>query len=140
MNAHKCSFWLKEIPYLGCVITREDIKLDPKRVKYIMDIGRPSTTTKSREFVGIVQYYRDIWYRRSHVLAPLTEAASGPKGRKMFWNDTLESSFKELKCMVSAETLLSYPGWKLTFSVHTDTSDKNLGSVIRKNKKPITYF
>ena len=88
----------------------------------------------------MVQYYRDIWPRQSHILAPLTEAASGPKGRKILWNDALESSFKELKRIVSAEMLLSYLGWKLTFTVHTDASDKQLGDVISQNNKPIVLF
>ena len=80
----------------------------------------------------MVQYYRDMWSRRSHVLAPLTEVDSGPKGRNILWNDALESSFKELKRMVSAETLLSYPNWKLPFTVHNDASDEQLGVVISK--------
>ena len=42
--------------------------------------------------------------------------------------------------MVSSETLLSYPYWKLTFTVHTDASDKQLGSVISQNNKPISFF
>ena len=42
--------------------------------------------------------------------------------------------------MVSAETLLSYSDWKMTFTVHTDSSDKKLGSVISHNNKPIAFF
>ena len=82
VNAPKCSFWLTDIPYLGYVITREGIKPDPNKVQGIIDLGRPSTTKKVRELIEMVQYYRDMWPRRSHVLAPLTEADSGPKGRK----------------------------------------------------------
>ena len=122
--APKCSFWLKYIPYLGYVITREFIKPNPKKVQGIMDFGQTSITIETRALIGMVQYYRYIWPRRSHILAPLTESVSGPKGGNILWNDALESSFKELKCMVSAETLLSYPDWKLPFTVHTDTSDK----------------
>ena len=85
-NAPKCSFGLKEIPYLGYVISREGIKPNPKKVQGIMDLGRPATTTEARELIGTVQYYRDMWTRRSHVLSPLTEAASGPKGRKILRN------------------------------------------------------
>ena len=81
-----------------------------------------------------------MWPRRSHILAPPTEAYSGPKGIKILWNDALESSFKELKCMVSAETLLIYPHWKRPFIVHTDASDKQLGAVISQNNKPIAIF
>ena len=42
--------------------------------------------------------------------------------------------------MVSAETLISYTGWKLTFTVHTDTSDKQLGAIISHNNKPIALL
>ena len=80
VNALKCSFGLKEIPYLIYVITREVIKPDPKKVQGTMDIGRPTTTTETRALTGMVQYYRDIWLRRSHVVAPLTEAYIVPKG------------------------------------------------------------
>ena len=61
----------------------------------------------------------------SHILAPLIEAAIGPKYGKIIWNDALEELFKELNCMVFTETLLSYPYWKIIFTVHIDSSDKS---------------
>ena len=105
-----------------------------------MDLGRSATSDKARALICTVQYYRDMWTRWSHRLAPLTEVASGTKGRKILWDDALEISFKELKRMVSAENLLSYPYWKMPFTVHTDASDKHLGSVISQNNKPIALF
>ena len=42
--------------------------------------------------------------------------------------------------MVSAETLLSYPYWKIPFTVHTNASDKQLGDVISQNNKTIAFF
>ena len=42
--------------------------------------------------------------------------------------------------MVSDDTLLSYPDWEITFTVHTDASDKHLGAVINQNNKPIDFF
>ena len=131
---------LKEIPYLGYVITREGIKPDPKKVQGIMDLGRTVTNTEAGALIGMVHYYRGMWPRRSHVLTPLTEAAIGPKGGKILWNDALESSFKELKRVVYYGMLLSYPDWKLPFTVHTDASDKQLGAVINKNNKPTAFF
>ena len=74
---------LKEIPYLGYVITREGIKPNPKIVQGVMDIGRPSNTTEFRSLIDMVQYYRDMCPRQSYVSAPLTEAYSGPKVRKI---------------------------------------------------------
>ena len=42
--------------------------------------------------------------------------------------------------MVSAETLLSYPDWKITFTVHTNDSNKHLVAVILQNNKPIVLL
>ena len=85
LNALKFSLGLKGILYLGYVITREGIKLYPKKVQGIMYIGRPSTTTEARELIGMVHYFKYIWPRRSHSVALLTEAASNNKGRKTLW-------------------------------------------------------
>ena len=78
----------------------------------------------------MVQYYRDTWRISFHVLDPLTEAYSGPKGRKKRWNENIEIYFKNIKHMVYAETQLNYHKWKITFTVHTDVSDKKLGGFI----------
>ena len=80
--APKCSFGLNEIPYLGDVITRKGIKYDPKKVKGIMDIGRPTTTTLARALICMVQDFMNMWSRLFHILAPLTKAAIDLKGGK----------------------------------------------------------
>ena len=80
VNAPKCSFGLNAIPYLGYVISQEGIKLDTKKVKGITDFGRPTTMNEAWTLIGMVQYYRDMCLRWSHILDPQREAASGPKG------------------------------------------------------------
>ena len=42
--------------------------------------------------------------------------------------------------MVSADNLLSHTDWKLPFTVHTDDSDKKLGTIIRHKNKPIAFY
>ena len=42
--------------------------------------------------------------------------------------------------MVSAETLLSHQDRTITFTVHTNANDKQLGNVIIKNNEPIALF
>ena len=140
VNAKKCSFGLAEIPYLGYIITRQGIKPDPKKIQGILDLERPKTTTECRALLGLIQYYRDMWQRRSHILAPLTEASSGPKVRKIKWTDDLEQAFCNLKKMISEETLLTYPDWTKPFTIHTDASDYQLGAVISQDNKPIAFF
>ncbi len=62
VNAKKCSFGLKEIPYLGYIITREGVMPDPKKIQGIVDLERPKTTTEVKALIGMVQYYRDMWH------------------------------------------------------------------------------
>ena len=131
---------LNDIPYIGYVIKSEGIKPDPKKVQGIMDLGITDTTTEARALICMVQYYKDMCTRCSHILATRTEAAIEPKDKKILCNDALETYFKELNYMVSSEMLLSYPYWTLTFTVHTDASNKKLGAVISQNNKTISFF
>ena len=73
VNAAKSFFAEAEIEYLGYVITREGIKPQPEKVSAILAIRPPTTVKGLRKFLGMVQYYRDLWEKRSHLLAPLTD-------------------------------------------------------------------
>ena len=89
-----------------------------------MDIGQPTTTTEARVLTGMVQYYRDMCTRRSHVVDPLMEAARVPKCRSILWNNEMEVALCELKRMVSADTILNYPEWKIIFTVQSCSSPR----------------
>ena len=72
VNAAKSTFCTLEIEYLGYVLTRDGIKTQSNKVQAILAI-KPLTGVKQlRHFLGMVQYYRDLWARWSNMLAPLT--------------------------------------------------------------------
>jgi hypothetical protein len=73
VNVAKSSFCAHEIEYLGYILTREGIKPQPKKVQAILTLNPPNNVNKLRHFLGMVQYYRDMWARRSQMLAPLTD-------------------------------------------------------------------
>ena len=58
VNYPKFSFGLKEVPYLGYSIIREDIKPDQKKVQGMMYLGRSTTTTEARALIVMIRYYR----------------------------------------------------------------------------------
>ncbi|GFH49966.1 hypothetical protein CTEN210_06442 [Chaetoceros tenuissimus] len=141
VNASKCSFGLQEIPYLGYIISKEGLRPDPKKVQGIVDLHKPQTAKEMKSLIGMIQFYRDMWRRRSHILSPLIDAAAGKKGKmKITWTEEMDDAFIQLKQMVTEEVFLTYPDWSKPFDIHTDASDKQLGAVISQNGKPIAFF
>ena len=131
---------LNEIDILGYIITPSGVKPNPKKIQAIKVLERPKIVTEVRRLIGMIQYYRDLWPKRSHILQPFTEISAGKKGKKIQWTPELESAFKAVKKMVCQETLLNYPDWNKPFDIHTDASDYQLGAVISQDKKPIAFF
>ncbi|KAL3759593.1 hypothetical protein ACHAWU_009740 [Discostella pseudostelligera] len=72
INAAKSKFCATEIEYLGYVLTQSGIKPQLKKVQAILALNPPTNVKELRSFLGMVQYYRDLWGRRSEMLAPLT--------------------------------------------------------------------
>ena len=100
---------------------------------------KPPTTTKEvRSFVGMINYYRDMWIRRSEILSPLTKLCS--TGTKFSWSEEQQKAFEQIKKIVSQEVLLAYPNFNELFEIYTDASDYQLGAVISQQNKPIAFY
>ncbi len=108
VNAAKSFFAEAEIEYLGYILTREGIKPQPEKVSAILAILPPTTVKELRKFLGMVQYYRDLWERRSHVLAPLTNLVgecghtkatrkNKTKNKKWYWDACYQESFDKIE-------------------------------------------
>jgi hypothetical protein len=72
----KSLFAVSEIEYLGYWITRDGLQPQPKKVEAIHRLTPPKTKRQRRTFLGMVNNYRDMWKRRSHLIAPLTVIVS----------------------------------------------------------------
>ncbi len=59
----------------------------------------------------MVQYYRDIWQKRSHILAPRTESTGGKKKKKFEWNDSCVKAFVTTKKLLVKDVILAYPNF-----------------------------
>ena len=93
----------------GYIVTPKGIQPNLKKIKAIQALEQPKTVTEDRQLIGMVQYYRDLWPRRSHILEPFTALSAAKKGTKIKWTNELESAFQEVKQMVSKSTMLTYP-------------------------------
>ena len=64
VNATKSSFCCDELEYLGYLINRKGVRPTMKKVEAITKIATPTTRKQLRRFIGLVNYYRDMWSKR----------------------------------------------------------------------------
>jgi hypothetical protein len=137
-NVRKCFFAKSEIDYLGYWLTRKGIQPQPKKVEAVLRLKPPKNRKQLRHFLGMVNFYRDMWRRRSHLLAPLTGLVSEKTPWK--WGEEQEKAFEEMKRIMSKETLLAFPDFNKEFHVYTDASNYQLGAVIMQEDKPLAFY
>jgi RNase H-like domain found in reverse transcriptase/Reverse transcriptase (RNA-dependent DNA polymerase) len=138
VNAKKSFFACEELEYLGYWITRKGIQPTLSKVKDIGTIDTPQTKKQLRRFIGMVNYYRDMWGKRSEILAPL--AALTSKTAKWKWEAEHQKAFNDMKAMITKEAILVYPDFAEEFVIHTDASHTQLGAVISQRGKPIAFY
>ena len=104
----------------------------------MMKMDPPKTKKQLRRFIGMVNYYRDMWKHRSDVLSPLTAMTS--KSIKWCWGESQQKAFDKMKQVLGREIMLTYPDFNKSFEIHTDASDTQLGAVISQENKPIVFY
>ena len=119
-------------------ISRQGIQPIAKKVEAILAIDRPKTKKQLRGFIGMVNFYRDMWPKRSELLAPLSSMTSSTT--KFKWTEEHDKSFKEMKKIMARETLLAFPDFNKPFDIHTDASKLQLGSIISQEGRPIAFY
>ena len=124
----KCEFWLKEVQFLGHMISSEGIKVDPLKIEAVMNWERPKTPTKVRSFLGLAGYYRKFVQNFAKIATPLTKLTR--KNKKFVWNDKCEESFQELKKRLVSAPVLALPNDQGNFVIFNDASQKGLGCVL----------
>jgi hypothetical protein len=140
-----------ETEYLAYVLSRDGIKLQTKQVHVILTLMPPRSVKKLCRFLGMVQYYRDIWARRSEILAPLSnlvrecrhiKVTKANKIKKVpwHWDKIPQQAFDNVNTTITKDFTLAYPDYTQSFEVYTDSSKLQLGAVITQANRPLAFF
>ena len=79
----KCEFWLDEIPFLGHIISKGGISVDPAKVTAIVGWKIPSSVMEVQSFLGLAGYYRRFIEGFSKIAKPMTSLLE--KGKEFKW-------------------------------------------------------
>jgi len=131
----KCDFWMREVQFLGHVISAQGITVDLAKVEAMIQWECPKSVTKIRSFVGLAGYYQRFIEGFSKIVAPLTQLTR--KDHPFAWTDRCEESFRELKQRLMSASVLVILDVSKPFEVYCDASHQGLGCVLMQERKVV---
>jgi hypothetical protein len=96
---------LKEVSFLGHIISEGGISVDPSKVKDVLSWNTPQNISYIRSFLGLAGYYRRFIEGFSKIAKLMTELLG--KGKTFEWTPRCEASFKELKKRLTMTPVLT---------------------------------
>jgi hypothetical protein len=69
----KCEFWLKQVAFLGHVILKGGISVDPSKVQDALSWKSPTNVSDIRSFLGLAGYYQRFTEGFLKISKPMTE-------------------------------------------------------------------
>jgi hypothetical protein len=124
----KCEFWIKEVPFLGYVISPEGIMVGPDKVKEVLDWRQPTFMSEVRNFLGLAGHYRRFIPNFSKIAKPVTKLS-----------EACDEAFRNLKKLLTTSPMLAQPDIAKPFDVYCDASDIGLGGVLMQEGRVISY-
>ena len=103
----KCDFCLKEVSFLGHIVSVEGIRVNPAKIEAVVNWKPPRSVTEVRSFLDLAGYYRRFVKGFSVIASPLTKVLR--KGVKFEWSDKCHNSFELLKEMLVEAPTLTQP-------------------------------
>lgn len=145
-KAEKCVFHTALVSFLGFIVSKGSVLMDPKKVAAVMNWPTPQSVKEVQRFLGFANFYRRFIKNFSMVAAPIIALTKKTKGKSFRWNSEAEMAFKELKERFSSEPILVIPDPTLPFVVEVDASEVGVGAILSqrslhdKKLHPCAYF
>jgi len=133
----KCEFWLKEVSFLGHIISNNGVAIDHKKVKDVLSWKPPKDVSEIRSFLGMAGYYRRFIEGFSKLAKPMTALLE--KNTKFVWSKVCQSSFEELNKRLSSTPVPTLPDITKSFSIYCDASRQGLGCVLMQEGSVVAY-
>jgi hypothetical protein len=123
LKQSKCAFGTSEVEYLGHIVGKDGVRVDPKKIEAMQDWPRPKTLKSLHGFLGLTGYYHKFVKNYGKIAAPLTALL---KKNAFNWTPTVDQSFHALKEAMCTTPVLALPDFKKTFVLECDALGKEL--------------
>ncbi|GKB92723.1 putative reverse transcriptase domain-containing protein [Tanacetum coccineum] len=129
----KCEFQLQEVQFLGHVVNRNGIHIDPSKVESVKNWKTLGSPTEIRSFLGLAGYYRRFIENFSKIVKPLNLLTQ--KNNTYVWGDKQDEAFRILKEKLCNAPVLALPDGPNDFMVYCDASKQGFGCVLMQRGK-----
>jgi len=139
----KCEFLMKEISFLGHVLSAGSVAMDPEKISAIKDWKTPNCSSDVRSFIGLAGYYHRFVKDFAEIAAPLYKTMNLDE-KKFTWSEVEELSFRKLIDAISSAPVLRTANFDLPFLVTCDASIHAVGGVLSQQfsdgEHPIAFI
>ena len=101
---------------------------DQAKVSIIKTLLPPTTVKGIRSFLGHAGFYRRFIRDFSNIERPLCILLE--KDTKFNFDESCQSSFKDIKSRLVEAPIMAKPGWNNEFEIMCDASDDAMGAVL----------
>ena len=129
VSPKKCEFFKEEMDFLGLLIGKNGIKVNPKKVEILRTWPKPSSITDLSSFLGLLQFFRRFIPNFCEVAAPLTDLTKKDQGLHK-WDTRCDEAFESLKTAITEAPFLVSPDWEKSFRGHVDASHTAIGGTL----------
>ncbi|KAA3487875.1 reverse transcriptase [Gossypium australe] len=133
----KCEFWLREVSFLGHIMSASGIRVDRSKISAILEWKPTKNVSEVRNFLGPAGYYRRLVKGFSMIATPLTRLLQ--KDVRYEWSHKCQKSFDQLKALLTEAPVLVQPKSSKEFIVYSDAPLNGLGCVLMQEGKVIAY-
>lgn len=128
LNSKKCHFGERQTLVLGHLIDKEGIRPDPQKTTAVEAFEAPRSVKQLRSFLGLCSYFRRFIPKFADIAHPLTCLLQ--KGVPFEWSSECDSSFRQLKLLLTSQPILRHFNPSSPTEVHTDASGVGIGAVL----------
>ena len=149
LKPEKCLFEKRSIEFLGVILGKGTIQMDPTKLKGVADWPTPRTLRDVRAFLGFTGFYRYFVPNYSLIARPLIELTR--KTTPFHWEEAQIQAFERLKTLMCSKPILRQPNYDQQFFLATDASAYSVGAVLlqegeinprtkKTTQHPIAYY
>jgi hypothetical protein len=128
--------WVKEVEYLGHIVSNEGVKVYPNNIKSTMDWPIPKTLKNLRGVLGLSSYYHKFVRKYGRISTPLT-ALTNYDG--FSWTLEETQDFEHLKEAMCKSPVLTTSDFTTTFIVECHASGNEIGVVLMQEGRPLDF-